>query len=111
MVEWLQSAEEGIWQLHVGIVFQPDHVFLPPFPFPPPPSLLGSITPQEMCAGKRSAIVGQALIEGGARLQTNFFLIHFESSLGKRNTHPAVLIMIAYLHSMTGASSDNPFSS
>lgn len=65
MVEWLQSAEEGIWQLHVGIVFQPDHVFLPPFPFPPPPSLLGSITPQEMCAGKRSAIVGQALIEGG----------------------------------------------
>ena len=56
-------------------------------------------------------MVGQALIEGGARLQTNFFLIHFESSLGKRNTHPAVLIMIAYLHSMTGASSDNPFSS
>ena len=39
MVEWLQSAEEGIWQLHVGIVFQPDHVFLPPFPFPPPPFL------------------------------------------------------------------------
>lgn len=45
MVEWLQSAEEGIWQLHVGIVFQPDHVFLPPFTSPPPPSLLGSITP------------------------------------------------------------------
>lgn len=36
MVEWLQSAEEGIWQLHVCIVFQPDHVFLPPFPSLPP---------------------------------------------------------------------------
>ena len=109
MVEWLQSAEEGIWQLHVGIVFQPDHVFLPPFTSPPLPSwkynTLRNVCWQEVCNS------GSSTDWRGARLQTNFFPIHFESSLGKRNTHPAVLIMIAYLHSMTGASSDNPFSS
>lgn len=74
MVEWLQSAEEGIWQLHVCIVFQPERVSPPP-----PPPFLGSITPWEMYASKRSAIVGQALIEEGpdCKQTSSWFILNF----------------------------------